>query len=205
MARSTRCSSTSAGCSTSPTTTASSAALGRRRRPRRPDDLDRAHYAGVAALTDFTDGDRASGWRTSRRTPRPRPCADGAARRGRRAADAEFGRAACGPGSIPGSRRRGSGRWWRWAVKLAIVSNADGTRRGSSCATTGSARSARARRRCRRVLDSAVVGVAKPDPAIFELALERLGVAAERALHVGDTLGRRRRGRPRRRRPARPP
>lgn len=33
---------------------------------------------------------------------------------------------------------------------------------------------------------SAVVGAAKPDPAIFADALGRLGVAADRALHCGD-------------------
>jgi putative hydrolase of the HAD superfamily len=39
------------------------------------------------------------------------------------------------------------------------------------------------------VLDSAVVGVAKPDPAIFRLALDALGVPADRSvLHVGDSL-----------------
>jgi HAD superfamily hydrolase (TIGR01509 family) len=36
------------------------------------------------------------------------------------------------------------------------------------------------------VVTSARAGVAKPDPAIFELALHELGVAAERAVHVGD-------------------
>lgn len=36
------------------------------------------------------------------------------------------------------------------------------------------------------VVISAVEGVAKPDPAIFAIALERLGVA--RALHVGDSV-----------------
>ncbi len=36
------------------------------------------------------------------------------------------------------------------------------------------------------VVTSADARVAKPDPAIFTLALERLGVPAERALHVGD-------------------
>lgn len=36
------------------------------------------------------------------------------------------------------------------------------------------------------VVDSATSGTAKPDPAIFHRALERLGVAADRALHVGD-------------------
>ena len=39
------------------------------------------------------------------------------------------------------------------------------------------------------ILDSAVVGVAKPDPAIFRLALDALGVPADRSvLHVGDSL-----------------
>ncbi len=36
------------------------------------------------------------------------------------------------------------------------------------------------------IVTSARAGAAKPDPAIFELALEELGVAADRALHVGD-------------------
>jgi putative hydrolase of the HAD superfamily len=36
------------------------------------------------------------------------------------------------------------------------------------------------------VVTSARAGVAKPDPAIFELALAELGVTAGRALHVGD-------------------
>ncbi len=37
------------------------------------------------------------------------------------------------------------------------------------------------------VIDSGVVGVEKPDPAIFRIALDRTGVAARRALHLGDT------------------
>jgi HAD superfamily hydrolase (TIGR01509 family) len=36
------------------------------------------------------------------------------------------------------------------------------------------------------IVTSAEAGVAKPDPAVFRLALERLGVEAGRALHVGD-------------------
>lgn len=39
------------------------------------------------------------------------------------------------------------------------------------------------------IVDSAVAGVAKPDPAIFRLALDALGVPADgRVLHVGDSL-----------------
>ncbi|HXN33063.1 MAG TPA: HAD-IA family hydrolase [Polyangiaceae bacterium] len=37
------------------------------------------------------------------------------------------------------------------------------------------------------VIDSGIVGVEKPDPAIFRIALQRTGVAAPRALHLGDT------------------
>lgn len=38
------------------------------------------------------------------------------------------------------------------------------------------------------VIDSTVVGVKKPDPHIFEIALRRLAVPPEAALHVGDSL-----------------
>jgi putative hydrolase of the HAD superfamily len=39
------------------------------------------------------------------------------------------------------------------------------------------------------VLDSAVVGIAKPDPGIFRVALKALGVSADdTVLHIGDSL-----------------
>ena len=38
------------------------------------------------------------------------------------------------------------------------------------------------------VIDSHVVGVAKPDPAIFTSALDQLGVPAERVAYVGDSI-----------------
>jgi HAD superfamily hydrolase (TIGR01509 family) len=38
------------------------------------------------------------------------------------------------------------------------------------------------------VIDSGVVGVEKPDPRIFAMALDRFGVPAERALHLGDNF-----------------
>ena len=37
------------------------------------------------------------------------------------------------------------------------------------------------------VIDSGIVGVEKPDPAIFRIALDRTGVDAPHALHLGDT------------------
>jgi HAD superfamily hydrolase (TIGR01509 family) len=63
--------------------------------------------------------------------------------------------------------------------KLAIVSNAEG----------------RVEADCRRfglapffdtIIDSHVVGVEKPDPRIFHIALERLGVAPDEARFAGD-------------------
>ncbi len=38
------------------------------------------------------------------------------------------------------------------------------------------------------VVSSAEVGASKPDPAVFERALEIAGTTASRALHVGDTV-----------------
>jgi putative hydrolase of the HAD superfamily len=36
------------------------------------------------------------------------------------------------------------------------------------------------------VIDSTLVGMEKPDPRIFRMGLERLGVAPEEAVYVGD-------------------
>ncbi len=40
------------------------------------------------------------------------------------------------------------------------------------------------------MIDSHVVGVEKPDPRIFELALQQLGLPAERCVYVGDNYDR---------------
>ena len=40
----------------------------------------------------------------------------------------------------------------------------------------------------RIIVDSGVIGVRKPDPAIFAPALEALGTGADRTLYVGDTV-----------------
>ena len=74
-------------------------------------------------------------------------------------------------------------------VPLGIVSNSDGTveaelRRLGVCQTgDGDGIPVGV------VIDSHVVGVAKPDPEIFHIALDALGVAAgDTVLHVGDSL-----------------
>ena len=72
--------------------------------------------------------------------------------------------------------------------KLGIVSNADGTvearlRAAGICQVGPGAGVA-----MDVIIDSGVVGVRKPEPAIFGLALEALGITADEAIHVGDSL-----------------
>ena len=87
------------------------------------------------------------------------------------------------PGALDGLRRLAeAGR------QLAIVSNSDGTVEGllsthQLCQIgTGTGVPVCA------IVDSAIVGVAKPDPGIFHALVERAGIVPERALYVGDTV-----------------
>jgi HAD superfamily hydrolase (TIGR01509 family) len=66
-------------------------------------------------------------------------------------------------------------------LELVVVSNADGSVE-RSLANLG------LRHHFSHVLDSAVVGFAKPDPRIFREGLARAGAAPERTLHVGDLV-----------------
>jgi len=79
------------------------------------------------------------------------------------------------PAEVPDAldRLRGSGR------RLVVVSNANGTLR-AHFARLGLAD------RFDVLIDSCDEGVEKPDPRIFQLALERSGARAETTLHVGD-------------------
>jgi FMN phosphatase YigB (HAD superfamily) len=71
---------------------------------------------------------------------------------------------------------RGSG------VKVAIVSNSEGK-------LEGLLEEVGLRSSLDLVIDSGIVGVEKPDPRIFRLALEHFGVDPSRALHLGDVYG----------------
>jgi HAD superfamily hydrolase (TIGR01509 family) len=64
-------------------------------------------------------------------------------------------------------------------VQLIVVSNADGTV-GRKLANAGFGDAFDV------VLDSHDVGFEKPDPRIFEVALQHAGCASSEALHVGD-------------------
>jgi putative hydrolase of the HAD superfamily len=152
--------------------------------------LDRAHYAGAKALEVWPQGDVRIGiWAAYERAYAleagvAEECLDEAV------ADLDMAFAEKGvwsrliPGSLDGLRALAA-----TGVALAIVSNSDGTLeerlcREGICQVGPGAGVAMA-----IVIDSDAVGVAKPDPAIFHLALEATGVAPERALHIGDTVG----------------
>jgi putative hydrolase of the HAD superfamily len=154
-------------------------------------DLDRAHFAGIAALGDRGPlghhGDGSAIWHAYNRAY-AHVCGvpDDRLDEATEVLLAEFGRGGVWTRQIPGARDALQAIADR-GMRLGIVSNADGTveeqLRGDGICQIG----AGAGVEVHVVLDSGVVGVAKPDPAIFHLALEALQVAPEATIHVGDT------------------
>jgi putative hydrolase of the HAD superfamily len=78
------------------------------------------------------------------------------------------------PPEVPAALDRLRGR-----VRMGVVSNANGTVR-AKLARIGLAEY------FELIIDSQEVGIEKPDPRIFALALERMGVAPAQAAYVGD-------------------
>lgn len=151
-------------------------------------DFWRAHYFGMAALDEF--GVRPGAWAegyvegvldglatTGQSRDQLRSVLTGA----RRLSDSQFWRCPV-PGSFEALRELS-----KTTVKLAFVSNSDGTAEqklvsmGLSQVGPGEGVEVHA------IFDSTVVGVAKPDPAIFEMAVNALGVRADRSIFVGDS------------------
>jgi putative hydrolase of the HAD superfamily len=150
------------------------------------DDLDRAHYAGVAALDNFLEGDRSI-WQAynhayAQACGVPDDRLDAAVESLLNEVTTHGLWTRVVPDAVDALRELDS-----LGVRLGIVSNADGTveaqlRDDAICQVgPGSGVEVGA------VLDSSVVGISKPDPRIFGLALTALGVDAERAVYVGDT------------------
>jgi putative hydrolase of the HAD superfamily len=69
----------------------------------------------------------------------------------------------------------------RGGIRVAVVSNSDGSVRDSLSRAGFDGL-------FEFVVDSQEIGLAKPDPAIFVHALDRLGVAATGAWYVGDSI-----------------
>jgi putative hydrolase of the HAD superfamily len=155
-----------------------------------PDRLDRAHYAGAEALAVWPESEiRLGVWTAYERAYAleagvPDDRLDEAVAE----LDVAFAEKGVWSGPAPGSLQ-GLRALAATGVKLAIVSNSDGTledrlRAEGICQVGPGAGVPMA-----IVIDSDAVGVAKPDPAIFRIALEATGVAPERALHIGDIVG----------------
>ncbi len=79
---------------------------------------------------------------------------------------------------LPG-RREALERIRSLGYRMAVVSNSDGTMR-RTVSEIGFAHLFDG------LIDSTVVGFEKPDPRIFEVALETIGARADRTVHVGD-------------------
>jgi putative hydrolase of the HAD superfamily len=155
-----------------------------------PDVFDRAHYAGAKALEVWPTGDVPAGiWTAYERAYALEVgVAEDRLDAAIAALDAAFGEpgiwSRLAPGSMDGLRALAD-----TGVTLAIVSNSDGTLEGRLRAEGICLVGPGAGVPMTIVIDSDVVGVAKPDPAIFRIALDACAVSPERALHIGDIVG----------------
>jgi len=151
-----------------------------------PTDLARAHYAGIAAMDSSALARGITDWPVYTRALVEQLGVKGqVAELVHAAVQAAYeGMAWTGtiPGAVDALRRLAD-----TGVALAIVSNSNGTVEEQLLTTKICQVGAGDGVRVTVVLDSFVVGVEKPDPAIFHRALDVLGVPAERAIHVGDT------------------
>jgi putative hydrolase of the HAD superfamily len=152
------------------------------------DSLDAAHYTGASRFTTALDveADWAGCWR-GYLDSYIEACAapDDDREEIHRHLDSEFADAALWLRVIPGCREglralAGAG------VRLGVVSNADGLigerLRGLEIAQVGPGLGVEIE--C--VIDSGAVGVMKPDPRIFQLALDAMDLEPRDAWYVGD-------------------
>jgi len=153
-------------------------------------DLDRAHYAGASAFpADDEQLDWPKRWRgyldafiTECEVP------DDLREDVHAHLDSEFADAALWLRELPGSRD-GVRALAATGVRLGIVSNADGLigQRLAEAEILQVGPGAGVDVEC--VVDSGAVGVMKPDPKIFHLALDALGLDAGDVWYVGDMPG----------------
>jgi putative hydrolase of the HAD superfamily len=153
--------------------------------------LDRAHYAGARAFP-YTD-DASANWATSWRAyldgymtecGTPDEMRDDVHEH----LDSEFADAALWMRELPGSRA-GMRELAGTGVRVGIISNADGVigQRLAEAEILQVGPGVGVPVEC--VIDSGAVGVMKPDPRIFHLALDAMGISASDTWYVGDMPG----------------
>ena len=149
--------------------------------------LDRAHYAGTTALLEWPDGEDGEVF-TAFNTVYLEALGLPAEPEVVAVLDDAFSRLETWSRLVPGALD-GLAALAGLGVELAVVSNADGNAetllRQVGLCQPGPGRHVPVA----AVIDSFLVGVAKPDPRIFELALEATGAEASRSVHVGDIVG----------------
>jgi putative hydrolase of the HAD superfamily len=150
--------------------------------------IDAAHYRGASRFTPGLDveGDWPGSWRAYlERYIEECGVAEIDRAEAHRHLDSEFADAALWLRVIPGCRE-GLQALAGTGTRLGIVSNADGLigerLRALEILQVGPGLGVPVE--C--VVDSGAVGVMKPDPRIFAIALEAMGVPADRAWYVGD-------------------
>jgi putative hydrolase of the HAD superfamily len=152
-------------------------------------DLDRAHYAGASAFPVEDELDWPKRWRayldgyiTECGVP------DELRADVHEHLDSEFADAALWIREIPGARD-GLRALAATGVRVGIISNADGLigQRLAELEILQVGPGAGVEVEC--VIDSGAVGVMKPDPRIFQLALDAMAIGAADAWYVGDMPG----------------
>jgi putative hydrolase of the HAD superfamily len=157
----------------------------------RVEDLDRAHYAAAAAFTCDYEGELPwqEYWRryleayaTACGVP------DGMRDDVHEHLDSEFAVAQLWsrlvPGSVDGLRALAT-----TGVRVGVVSNADGTVAERLAAQEVLQVGPGVGVEVECIVDSGAVGVSKPDPRIFRIALDALGIEPDDAWYVGDMPG----------------
>lgn len=149
------------------------------------DECAHAHYTGIAAFDELGQGDYTHADRAiARYFGVPDEHLDAAAT----AIDAVYARRFVPAAGVADQLRRLRAA----GVALAVVSNATGAIEAmlaehGICAVAG-APTTEELPEVAVVVDSHVVGIEKPNPAIFSLAMDVLGVAPERCVYVGDSV-----------------
>ncbi len=150
--------------------------------------LDRSHYAGIAALDAGFESAGRLNWRlydagVARATGVPEENVAEAIERLEQAWKSIKAWRRMVPGAVDGLRLLAE-----TGVSLGLVSNSDGTVADQMVAAEVCQVGEGAGVPVVVVIDSAVVGIEKPDPRIFALALEALGTTAASTVHVGDAV-----------------
>jgi putative hydrolase of the HAD superfamily len=152
-------------------------------------DLDRAHYEGALSFPVTDDLEWAPAWK-SYLDGYITACgvADDFREDVHLHLDSEFADAALWLRELPGSRA-GLQALAATGVRLGIVSNADGLigQRLAELEILQVGPGPGVAVEC--VIDSGNVGVMKPDPRIFHIALDAMGLEPDAAWYVGDMAG----------------